>query len=147
LDTKKSFCERLTAQDDEAISNMSEKNRPLLILVAGPYRSNTGDDPEKIANNLQVMNVASLQLFRLGHIPVTGEALALPLIAVAGSKQIGDEIFSEIFHPIARRLIERVDAVLRIGGPSTGADEVIKLARAAGKLVHTAIDEIERVEG
>ena len=23
--------------------------RPLLILIAGPYRSNTGDDPAKIA--------------------------------------------------------------------------------------------------
>ena len=124
---------------------MPEKNKPLLVLVAGPYRSNTGDDPEKIANNLHVMNVASLELFRLGHIPVTGEALALPLIAVAGSRQIGDEIFNEIFHPIARRLIERVDAVLRIGGPSTGADEMVVLARAAGKLVYAAIDEIERV--
>ena len=123
---------------------MSEKNRPLLILVAGPFRSNTGDDPQKIANNLQVMNVASLQLFRLGHIPFTGEALALPLIEVADSKQIGDEIFNEIFHPIARRLIERVDAVLRIGGPSTGADEMVTLARAAGKQVYMAIDEIER---
>ena len=125
---------------------MPPQNKSLLILVAGPYRSNTGDDPEKIANNLQVMTAASLQLFRLGHIPVTGEALALPLIEVAGSKQIGDEIFNEIFHPIARRLIERVDAVLRIGGPSTGADEMVTLGRAAGKLVYTAIDEIERVE-
>lgn len=67
---------------------MPPKNKPLLILVAGPYRSNTGDDPEKIANNLHVMTAAGLQLFRLGHIPVTGEALALPLIEVAGSKQI-----------------------------------------------------------
>ena len=125
---------------------MPPKNKPLLILVAGPYRSNTGDDPGKIANNLHVMTAASLQLFRLGHIPVTGEALALPLIEVAGSKQIGDEIFNEIFHPIARRLIGRVDAVLRIGGPSTGADEMVTLGRAAGKLVYTAIDEIERVE-
>lgn len=123
---------------------MSQNNRPLLILVAGPYRSNTGDDPAKIANNLHVMNVASLELFRLGHIPVTGEALALPLIAVAGSKQIGDEVFSEIFHPIARRLIDRVDAVLRVGGPSPGADEMVTLASAAGKLVYMAIDEIER---
>jgi hypothetical protein len=123
---------------------MLQKNKPLLILVAGPYRSNTGDDPEKIADNLRQMNVASLRLFRSGHIPVTGEALALPLVAVAGSKQIGDEVFDEIFHPIARRLIERVDAVLRIGGPSTGADEMVTLARAAGKLVFTAIEEIER---
>jgi hypothetical protein len=122
---------------------MSENNRPLLILVAGPYRSNTGDDPEKIADNLQLMNVASLQLFRLGHIPVTGEALALPLIELAGSKKIGDEIFNEIFHPIARRLIGRVDAVLRVGGPSTGADEMVNLARAAGKEVYMAIDEIK----
>jgi hypothetical protein len=126
---------------------MPQNNRPLLILVAGPYRSNTGDDPEKIANNLRVMNVASLELFRLGHIPVTGEALALPLISVAGSKQIGDEIFNDIFHPIARRLIERVDAVLRVGGPSVGADEMVTLARAAGKLVYMAIDEIERIKG
>jgi hypothetical protein len=123
---------------------MPEKNRPLLILVAGPYRSNTGDDPEKIANNLQVMNMAGLELFRLGHIPVTGEALSLPLIAVAGSRQIGDEIFNQIFHPIARRLIERVDAVLRVGGLSAGADEMVALARSAGKPVYMAIDEIER---
>jgi hypothetical protein len=123
---------------------MPQNNRPLLILVAGPYRSNTGDDPAKIANNLHVMHVASLELFRLGHIPVTGEALALPLIAVAGSKQIGDEVFNEIFHPIARRLIDRVDAGLRVGGPSTGADEMVTLARAASKLVYMTIDEIER---
>ena len=124
---------------------MPQKNRPLLILVAGPYRSNTGDDPEKIANHLHQMNVAGLELFRLGHIPITGEALALPLIAVAGSQQIGDEVFNEIFHPIARLLIERVDAVLRIGGASTGADEMVTLARAAGKQIYLEIDEIEAV--
>jgi hypothetical protein len=123
---------------------MQLTNRPLLILVAGPYRSNTGDDPEKIANNLQQMYEASLQLFRLGHIPVTGEALALPLIALAGSERLGDEVFNEIFHPIARRLIERVDAVLRIGGASAGADEMVTLARDAGKNVFTTINEIER---
>ena len=123
---------------------MQPTNQPLLILVAGPYRSNTGDDPEKIAHNLHQMNVASLQLFRLGHIPVTGEALALPLVEAAGSKKIGDEVFNEIFHPIARRLIARVDAVLRIGGPSAGADEMVALARAAGKRVFTTVEEIER---
>ena len=126
---------------------MPEEINPLLILVAGPYRSNTGDDPEKIASHLHQMNTAGLELFRLGHIPVTGEALALPLIAVAGSRKIGDEIFNEIFHPIARRLIERVDAVLRIGGPSSGADEMVALARAAGKLIYMEIDEIDRVKG
>jgi hypothetical protein len=126
---------------------MSQENRPLLILVAGPYRSNTGDDPKKIANNLHQMNMVGWQLFRLGHIPVTGEALALPLIAVAGSEQIGDEVFNQIFHPLARRLIERVDAVLRIGGTSFGADEMVALARAAGKQIFTSVEEIEKVGG
>ncbi len=114
----------------------------LLILVAGPYRSNTGDDPQKIAQNLRQMNEVALELFRLGHVPVTGEALALPLIELAGSKRLGDGPFNEIFHPLARRLIGRIDAVIRVGGPSAGADEMITLARAAGKAVYTSIAEV-----
>jgi hypothetical protein len=125
---------------------MNSTDRPLLILIAGPYRSNTGDDPAKIAENMRRMNEAGLAVFRLGHIPVTGEALALPLIEVAGSKETGDRIFNEIFHPIARRLILRTDAVLRIGGPSRGADEMIALAREAGKRIYLAISEIATVQ-
>jgi len=96
------------------------KSDPLLILIAGPYRSNTGDDPSKIAYNLQVMNENALAVFRLGHLPILGESLALPLIKEAGSQQIGDAIFDEIFHPISRRLAQRVDAVLRVGGLREG---------------------------
>jgi hypothetical protein len=119
---------------------------PLLILIAGPYRSNTGDDPAKIAENMRQMNEAGLAVFRLGHIPVTGEALALPLIEAAGSTETGDDVFNEIFHPIARRLIDRIDGVLRIGGPSRGADEMVTLARANGNLVYSTIAEIAEVE-
>jgi len=125
---------------------MNTTDRPFLILIAGPYRSNTGDDPAKIAENMRRMNEAGLVVFRLGHIPVTGEALALPLIEVAGSKETGDLIFNEIFHPIARRLIDRIDAVLRIGGPSGGADEMVASAREAGKRIYLAISEIARVQ-
>ena len=74
------------------------------------------------------------------------EALALPLIEVAGSKGTGDPIFNEIFHPIARRLILRTDAVLRIGGPSRGADEMIALAQEAGQRIYLAISEIATVQ-
>src|SRR6201994_5212628 len=111
-------------------NHMNSTDRPSLILIAGPYRSNTGDDPAKIAENMRQMNELGLAVFRLGHIPVTGEALALPLIEAAGSEKTGDDVFNEIFHPIARRLIDRIDAVLRIGGPSRGADEMVILARA-----------------
>jgi hypothetical protein len=127
-------------------TNMNSTKKPSLILIAGPYRSNTGDDPVKIAENMRQMNVAGLTVFRLGHIPVTGEALALPLIELAGSREIGDAAFDEIFHPMARRLISRIDAVLRIGGPSQGADEMVFLAREAGKRSYSAISEIPNLE-
>ncbi len=114
----------------------------LLVLVAGPYRSGTGDDPDKLAANVAAMNAVALEVFRAGHLPVTGEALALPLIELAGSRAVGDAAFDEVFHPISRRLVRRCDAVLRTGGPSAGADEMVELARTAGKLVVHAVDEL-----
>ena len=39
---------------------------PQMILVAGPYRSGTNDDPVLIANNVAAMTEAALQLFRAG---------------------------------------------------------------------------------
>ena len=88
------------------------------------------------------MNSAALDVFRAGHLPVTGEALALPLIEEAGSERVGDRVFDEIFHPIARRLLQRCDAVLRVGGASAGADEMVAIARDAGKPVFTGVDEL-----
>ncbi|MGW1228819.1 DUF4406 domain-containing protein [Streptomyces sp. NPDC001515] len=113
-----------------------------MILVAGPYRSGTGDDPEKLEANVRAMNRTALALFRAGHLPVTGEALALPLLESAGGARPGDALFDEIFHPVAERLLARCDAVLRIGGPSEGADRMVALARAGGKAVHTALADV-----
>lgn len=113
-----------------------------MILVAGPYRSGTNDDPALIARNVAAMTDASLKLFRAGHLPVMGEWFALPLIEHAGSRGIGDEIFNEIFHPIARSLVARCDACLRIGGASAGADEMVSLARQHGKAVYYSLQDV-----
>ena len=113
---------------------MTQKGNSLMVLVAGPYRSGTGDDPAKMAANVDAMNRAALDVFRAGHLPVTGEALALPLIELGGG-------FDEVFHPIARRLADRCDAVLRIGGPSVGADEMVARGRAGGaRIVHSVAE-------
>ena len=37
-----------------------------------------------MAANVDAMNEAALEVFRAGHLPVTGEALALPLIDISG---------------------------------------------------------------
>lgn len=110
-------------------------NKSLMILVAGPYRSGTNDNPALIAANVKAMTDIALELFKIGHLPVLGEWFALPLIEAAGSKSIGDKIFNEIFHPVANQLIDHCDAVLRIGGPSTGADEMVIVGKKKGKII------------
>jgi hypothetical protein len=120
-------------------------NASLMILIAGPYRSGTDDDPKKIAANVQAMTDTALKIYRMGHLPVMGEWFALPLIEAAGSKQIGDAPFNEIFHPVAVQLISHCDAVLRIGGPSSGADEMVATGKAKGKKIFMSIDEVPKV--
>jgi hypothetical protein len=115
---------------------------PLMILVAGPYRSGTNDDPALIARNVDAMTDMALRLFRAGHLPVMGEWFALPLIERGGSKKVGDPVFDEIFHPISRRLVAKCDACLRIGGPSKGADEMVALAKEAGKRVFMRYEDV-----
>jgi hypothetical protein len=118
----------------------------LMILVAGPYRSGTGDDPEKMARNVQVMEGYALPIFRAGHVPVLGEWLALPLVNLAGSRCVGDEPFNEIFHPIAERVLAHCDAVLRVGGASQGADLMLAVAREHGLQVFHMLSDVPGCE-
>ena len=118
---------------------------PLMILVAGPYRGGTGDDPDLVAANHRAIQRACLELFRAGHLAVNGEDLALPLAELAGSARVGDAGFDEVFHPMGRRLVARVDAVLRLPGASAGSDEMVALARARGAVVYTSVDDVPAV--
>lgn len=121
-------------------------NKAMMILIAGPYRSGTNDDPALIRNNVEEMESYALPIFRAGHIPILGEWLALPLVDLAGSKKIGDDAFNEIFHPIATRLLRKCDAVLRVGGASAGADEMVRIGRSLKLQIYTAVDEIPNAE-
>jgi hypothetical protein len=121
---------------------MSEQTESLMILIAGPYRSGTGDVPAKLAANVRTMEAYALPIFRAGHVPIVGEWLALPLVDLAGSTRIGDAAFDEIFHPIAERLLSRCDAVLRVGGASQGADQMVASALERGLRVFTRLQDI-----
>ena len=85
-----------------------------------------------------------LPVFRAGHIPILGEWLALPLVKLAGSRKIGDQAFNEVFHPIAIRLLEKCDGVLRVGGPSAGADEMVRVGRSLGLNIYSSVAEIPK---
>lgn len=123
----------------------ANSNKSMLILIAGPYRSGTNDDPGLMKKNVQEMESYALPIFRAGHIPLVGEWLALPLVDLAGSGKVGDQAFNEVFHPIAIRLLEKCDAVLRVGGPSAGADEMVRVARSLGLKIFTTLGEITKL--
>ena len=122
------------------------QNKAMMILIAGPYRSGTNDDAVLIQKNVAQMESFAVPIFRAGHIPILGEWLALPLVNLAGSTKIGDEAFNEIFHPIATRLLEKCDAVLRVGGPSAGADEMVRVGRELGLKIYANPAEIPKLD-
>jgi hypothetical protein len=119
-------------------------NKRMMILIAGPYRSGTGDDPQKMAENLRRLEEASWPIFQAGHIPMIGEWVALPIWNVAGGKEVGDALYEEILHPTAGRLIERCDAILRLAGDSKGADNDVKLAKERGIPVYYCAEDLPR---
>lgn len=126
---------------------MTEQNKRMLILIAGPYRSGTGDDPQKMAENLRRLEQASWPIFKAGHVPMIGEWVALPIWNVAGGKAVGDALYDEILHPTAGRLIERCDAILRLPGESKGADNDVRLAKERGIPVYYNVDELPQYSG
>ncbi len=118
----------------------------MLILIAGPYRSGTNDDPQLMKKNLARLESMALPLFRKGHVPLIGEWVALPLIHLAGSKKPGDAAWEEIQYPVAHRLLEKCDAILRIEGASKGADEDVRVAKEKGLKVYYNVEDVPDAE-
>ncbi|MGW8483383.1 DUF4406 domain-containing protein [Microbacterium sp. NPDC055903] len=116
--------------------------KPQMILIAGPYRSGTDDDPARMAENLRRLEEAAWPIFQAGHVPMIGEWVALPVLSSAGASGPLDPLAKEVMYPTAQRLLEHCDAVLRLPGASTGADEDVRIARIKGLPVYTDISEI-----
>jgi len=113
-----------------------------MVLVAGPYRSGTNDDPQRMRENLDRLEAVALEVWNRGHLPIIGEWLALPLIRTAGSKCVGDEVWNAYGYPVADRIIDRCDAVLRMPGNSTGADGDVRRANELGIPVLNSVGEL-----
>lgn len=118
----------------------------MIVLIAGPYRGGTNDDPQLMAQNLKNLEAAALPLFRKGHLPLIGEWVALPLIHLAGSTKPGDKAWNEIQYPVAHHLLQKCDAVLRLPGASNGADNDIRIARERGLTIYYRLEDIPDAE-
>ena len=115
---------------------------PKLILIAGPYRSGTDDDPALLDRNLRRLEQAAWPLFRKGHVPMIGEWVALPVLSSAGADGLADPLAEQVMYPTAHRLLQHCDGVLRLQGESRGADQDVAIARERGIPVYSSVDEI-----
>lgn len=115
---------------------------PLLVLIAGPYRSGTDDDPARMAANLARLEEAAWPIFERGHVPMIGEWVALPVLRSAGADGPLDPFADQVMYPTAERLLAHCDAVLRLPGASRGADQDVAIARERGLLVWTDVTEV-----
>ncbi len=104
------------------------------IMISGPYSSGAVDEHQRAAN-LRAMNEAALTLFRMGHVPIIGVNMALPVIEAGGG-------YDEVMMPLSLALAERCDACLRIGGQSAGADEEAERFIARGLPAYTQLEEV-----
>ncbi|MFF7360710.1 DUF4406 domain-containing protein [Streptomyces sp. NPDC008125] len=118
-------------------------DKPMLVLIAGPYRSGTDGDPQAMADNLARLEAAAWPVFAAGHVPVIGEWIALPVLRSAGAGPT-DPLADEVLYPTAHRLLAHCDAVLRLPGESAGADQDVATARDRGLPVYFEASEIPR---
>jgi hypothetical protein len=116
--------------------------KSMLVLIAGPYRTGTGDDPDLMAANLERLEEAAWPIFRAGHIPMIGEWVALPVLRSAGVSGVADPPGERVMYPTAERLLQHCDAVLRLPGDSRGAGQDVAIAHERGLPVYFALDEI-----
>ncbi|MCL2418365.1 MAG: hypothetical protein FWD04_03670 [Conexibacteraceae bacterium] len=119
--------------------------KPQIILIAGPYRSGTNDDPAKMAENLKRLEQAAWPIFKAGHIPMIGEWVALPVLSSAGANGPLDPLAEQVMYPTAERLLQHCDAVLRLPGESRGADQDVTIARERGIPVYNSLEEVLKI--
>ena len=116
-----------------------------MILISGPYMSGTDGEEVAIAKNLKAMEDFALPIFQKGHLAVVGEWLAWPVIRQAGGDSHSSDQFAQYQYPVAHRLLEKCDAVLRIPGESRGADLEMEKAKELGKLIFLSLEEIPAI--
>ena len=105
----------------------------MLIAVAGPYSAETAEERQR---NLDAMNRAAAAVMRLGHIPVIGVNVALPVVEMlAGVDRY------ETMMAISLEVLARCDALLLIG-ESPGANRERDLIASKGLPVYRTIEEI-----
>ena len=108
------------------------------IMIAGPYRHGS-TDPKKWEDNHKKMNKLAYRIYKKGHIPIIGVNVALPII-----ETVGFDKYEDLMMPISLAMAERCDAILRIGGASTGADQEVEIFENKGLSIYYSLEDISK---
>ena len=111
----------------------------MLIAVAGPYSAETTEARKR---NLDAMNRAAAEVLKLGHVPVIGVNVALPVVEFPGTEH--DRY--EAIMTISLAVVDKCDAILMIG-ESPGANRERDLIRAKGLPVYNSVSQIPQGTG
>jgi hypothetical protein len=68
--------------------------------------------------------------------------MALPVLRSAGEPSPLGALAPAVMYPTAERLLEHCDAVLRLPGDSTGADQDVAIAQERGLPVYHRVEDI-----
>ncbi|MBO6515538.1 MAG: hypothetical protein JJ975_03215 [Bacteroidia bacterium] len=104
-------------------------------MISGPYRHGTTTEDER-QQNLKLMNEYALKVLKMGHVPVIGVNLALPII------KMNNASYDDIMMPLSLGLAKRCDAVLRIGGESKGADDEMHTFKLRDLPIYRSLEDI-----
>ena len=114
--------------------------KQMWVMISGPYGTGARSAADR-AENLKALNRVALQVFRRGHVPIVGVNLALPIVELVEAGAHDDIIL-----PMSLAAAERCDAVLRIDGPSAGADAEVALLARRGCPVFRTVEELPVAE-
>ena len=109
-----------------------------VILISGPYTHGAKNAQDR-NKNLRRLNETALAVFEKGYLPVVAINLALPLVL------INKDVEGRIMMPMALAIAARCDCALRVGGPSSGADDEIALMKSLGKPVYYGFDDLPAI--
>ncbi|HEU4725397.1 MAG TPA: DUF4406 domain-containing protein [Candidatus Eisenbacteria bacterium] len=112
---------------------------PRLIAVAGPYSAPTEEGRRR---NLAAMHDAAAAVRRLGHVPVIGMDVALPVVDRLHPEE-SPERYAAIME-ISLAVVSRCDALLLIA-ESPGANRERDLIASLGRPVYRSVEEIEAI--
>lgn len=108
----------------------------MIIGIAGPY---SADTEQKRKLNLDAMNTAGALVLELGHIPLIGMNVSLPIVERANIK---DKYKATM--EISLAVIDKCEGILMIG-ESPGANKERDLILSKGLPVYYSINEIPAV--